>query len=170
MELTGDGLHLDLALAICEEEQLVPVWDVNIRPYFCSPKVAILSAPVVLRHVQVLLFALKSVGSADRLRMHARARGLSQATSGHFAHVGNDRSIHIDFHRSLFFVVIHLFCFARGIYFALVGAGGDLTYLSGAFILMSRQRSRDDARRLREGQTAATVKEGTTGRLLNEVK
>jgi hypothetical protein len=159
MELTGDGLHLNLALAISEKEQLVPVWDVKIGPDFCGPKVAILGAPMVLRHVQVPLFALKPGGSADCLRVHARARGLSQATSGHFAHIGNDRSIHIDFHRNVFFVVIHLFCFARGIYFALVtlvGAGGDLTYLSGAFILMSRHRSRDDARRLREGQTTAT--------------
>jgi hypothetical protein len=159
MELTGDGLHLNLALAISEKEQLVPVWNVKIGPDFCGPKVAILGAPMVLRHVQVPLFALQPGGSADRLRMHARARGLSQANSGHFTHIGNDRIIHIDIHRSVFFVVIHLFCFARGIYFALVtlvGAGGDLTYLSGAFILMSRHRSRDDARRLREGQTTAT--------------
>jgi hypothetical protein len=97
--------------------------------------------------------------------MHARAGGLSEANGRDLAHSGDNRNIHVSPHRSVVFLVVHLFCVARGVIFApgtLVGAGGVLTYLSGAFIFVSRHRSRDDARRLREGQTSATVKESAT--------
>ena len=138
----------------------MPVGEVKIGSNFCCPKVSVLRAPLMLWHMQVPLFAVKPRGSADMLRMHARAGRPSQTNSGYLAHIGDDRNIHIDVHRGLFFVVIHLCCVARGVFFApgtLGGAGGVLTYLSGAFMIVSRHRSRDDALRRREGQTTLTM-------------
>jgi hypothetical protein len=145
------------------------VRDVNCWPDFCGPKVSG-SALSALGDVQVSLLALIAAQHVDSLRMHARTGWPSEATSLDLAHSGDDRSNRIKLHGSAVFVVVHLFCVARGMFFApgtLVGAGGVLTYLSGAFILMSRHRSRDDARR-REGQTTATVKERATSRLLQK--
>jgi hypothetical protein len=146
------------------------VRDVNCWPDFCGPKVSG-SALSALGDVQVALLALIAAQHADGLRMHAGTGWPSGATSLDLAHIGDDRSIHIGLRSSAAFVVVHLFCVARGMFFApgtLVGAGGVSTYLSGAFILMSRHRSRDDARRRREGQATATVKEKATGRLLQK--
>jgi hypothetical protein len=130
----------------------MPVRDVNCWPDFCGPKVSgrALSA---LGDVQVALLALIPAQHADRPRMHA-GTGWPSATSLDLAHIGDDRSTRIRLRGSAAFVVVHLFCVARGMFFApgtLVGAGGVLTYLSGAFILMSQHRSRDDARRQEGG-------------------
>ena len=126
--LTGHRLHLNLALAICEKEQLVPVRDVKSWPDFCGPQVAG-SALEALGDVQVPLFALIPAQSVDTLRMHAGIGRPSEANSWNLAHIGEHRRIHMILLGSAAFVVVHLVCVARGGFFApgaWVGAGGVL--------------------------------------------
>lgn len=106
---------------------------------------------------------LEEIGGIHR--MHTRAGRPSEPSSRDLDHSGDDRRVRIDLHRSVVFVVVHLFCVARDMPFALdtgVEAGVVSTYLSGAFIFVSRHRSRDDALRRREGQQTAIKKEGAT--------
>jgi hypothetical protein len=148
----------------------VPVRDVKSWPDFGGPQVAG-SALEALGDVQVSLFALIPAQSVDTLRMHAGIGRPSEANSWNLAHIGDHRRIHMILLDSAAFVVVHLVCCAWWVLCAgsLGGSGWCfITYLSGAFMMMSRHRSRDDARRRREGQTTSSVKERATGRLLQK--